>query len=194
MRVSQQQHQELEKQDWPSVIGRLFFYALKRQERLGIPEAYISPEMMVQTAIEKTYAGERPWDENVPIYAHLAGVVKSLYSNEFRKLLNQQAWEDDEKGKDSHVLQQLDDFIHLQQLVKILRDEKPDLAEFFMQATYLLTTGECSTDADVAREIGISPSSYNEKRAKVAEIINRRQRAEIERPQGVQECGHEKDR
>lgn len=101
--------------------------------------------------------------------------------------MNQQAWEEDEKGKESHVLQQLDDFIHLQQLVNLLRSEQPDLAEFFMRATYLLMSGVCSTDAEVAQEIGMSPSSYHEKRKKVGEIIRNRQGAELERPADAQE-------
>ncbi|MEP2387183.1 MULTISPECIES: hypothetical protein [Alphaproteobacteria] len=193
LRVSARQHKKLGRQDWPSLKRRLFYFALKRQERLGIPESYISPEMMVQTAIEKTYAGERPWNEKIELYTHLAGCIASLYSNEFRKLMNQQAWEEDEKGKESHVLQHLDDFVHLQQLVKILRTEEPNLADFFMQATYLLMTGVCSTDAEVAKEIGMSPSSYHEKRKKVGEIMNR-QGAELERPADVQEYSHEKDR
>ena len=194
LRASKQQHQELNKQNWRALGKRCFFFALKCQKDLGIPESYLSPEMMVQTAIEKTYAGERPWDGNVPIYAHLAGVVKSLYSNESRKLRNHQAWENDEKGKDSQMLQKLDDFIHLKQLVKKLRDEDPGLAKFFMQATYHLIIGKCSTDAEVAKEIGISASTYHDNRKKVEEVINRGQRAEIGRHEGVRECSHEKDR
>lgn len=194
LRASNRQLRKLDKHDWSSLTRRLFYFALKRQHRLGIPESYVSPEMMVQTAIEKTYSGERPWNEKIELYTHLAGCVASQYSNEFRKLINQQAWEEEENRKEGYVLHRLDDFLHLQQIVKFLRSEHPDLAEFFMKATYLLMSGQHSTDAEVAKELGLSPSSYHDKRKKVGEVIRNMQDAEQAREADTQEYKHGKDR
>lgn len=83
--------------NWGEAMPRLLYYAASlmrrkgwRGDTAGSSSSAFGPEDIVQTAILKTMSEQRPWDptNNLDLFTHLAGVIKSEMSNLSRSVDN----------------------------------------------------------------------------------------------------------
>lgn len=139
------------------------YYGLARMER-----------EIVQTAIEKTFSGERTWKPDIcDLPHHLRMTIRSLYNSEVKKLGTRRAYARMERAGsgDANAMaraqERLDD---LRDLLRKLKANDPDLAEFFLKASQLLLDG-CDTEGEVASMMGLSPSQFSKRKARISEVI-----------------------
>lgn len=129
---------------------------------------------IVQTAIEKTFSGERTWKPEIcDLPHHLRMTIRSLYSSEVKKLGTRRAYAQMERARptDTNMLaraqERLDD---LRDVLRSLKEAEPKLAEFFLTASQHLLEG-CETEGEVASRMGLSPSQFSKRKARISEIV-----------------------
>ena len=129
---------------------------------------------IVQTAIEKTFSGERTWKPDIcDLPHHLRMTIRSLYSSEVKKLGTRQAYARMERAgpvdanDTARAQERLDD---LRDVLRKLKAADPGLAEFFLKASQLLLEG-CDTEGEVASMMGFSPSQFSKRKARIAEVV-----------------------
>ncbi len=144
-------------------------YEAKRYHGLARMEREI-----VQTAIEKTYSGERTWKPDIcDLPHHLRMTIRSLYSSEVKKLGTRRAFARMERAgptdanNAARAQERLDD---LRDVLRKLRSAEPELAEFFLKASQFLLNG-CDSEGEVASMMGLSPSQFSKRKARIAEIV-----------------------
>ena len=130
---------------------------------------------IVQTAIEKTFSGERTWKPDIcDLPHHLRMTIRSLYSSEVKKLGTRRAYARMERAGPADAMvtaraqEQLDD---LRDVLCKLKEVEPELAEFFLKASQLLLDG-CDTEGEVASMMGLSPSQFSKRKARIAEVVS----------------------
>lgn len=165
---------KLRRADW----NRLWLQGLvwARRQAGSYPWLPRMEREIVQTAIEKTFSGERRWDpEACDLSHHLRMTIRSLYHSEVKKLRNRQdharrelAVSSDRSGAAQQAQERLDD---LRAMLRLLRQVEPELAEFFLTASRHFLAG-CDTDAEVAAAMGLSPSQFSKRKARIAAIAS----------------------
>ncbi|WP_424973301.1 hypothetical protein [Dinoroseobacter sp. S76] len=160
-------------EDGKVLLKRVYYFSKKLHGQGGFTLADLSPADVAQEAIVKTLGGERTWDsKKFPIYVHLQWTIRSIYANE-RQKLNLRS--DEARLALDHVevvVSRHDDFLHLRSTYEMLSVDHPELANTFKCATEWLLSGECSTDQEVADRLGISQSTYFERRAKIRKVVD----------------------
>lgn len=102
----------LEKLDWGSIFPELYAYAYARR---NYPCLYpgVSPEDLVNDAVQKVLAGERKWnpDKHPDIVIFLKSVIKSIASHALKshKIMNKCHGEFSQQASDNTAQRQVDD-------------------------------------------------------------------------------------
>lgn len=129
---------------------------------------------IVQTAIEKTFSGERTWDPEVCDLAHhLRMTIKSLYYNEFGRNRSHQKYvvlNQAERAPIPSTARAQENLDYLQKAIEILDQHDPQLAEFFLTACRHLTT-DCDNDKEAAKAMNIAPSTFTKTKVRISKII-----------------------
>lgn len=162
----------LERADWERLWLQGLVWARREARRHpGLPPM---EREIVQTAIEKTFSGERTWKpETCDLAHHIRMTVRSLYSSETKKLRSRQDYRRLERagaaetGNGARAQERLDE---LRAVVRLLRDAAPDLADFFLEASRLLLEG-CDTEAEVAAAMGLSPVQFSRRKSRIAALV-----------------------
>lgn len=182
-RPSARMLRRLRRADWDSLWLQGLVWARREAGRYrGFGLAGLEREI-VQTAIEKTFSGERAWkDEVCDLPHHLRMTIRSLYHNEVKKVQARQRYAQLERagrppaGDAAKSQETLD---RLRSLLSLLREADPALAEFFLEASRLLL-GPCDTEREVAESMDLSPSQFSKRKARIAALVaaDRQRRAE----------------
>jgi hypothetical protein len=165
---------QLQHSDWDRLWLQGLIWARREAARYaGLGLARMEREIL-QTAIEKTFSGERLWKPDVcDLPHHLRMTIRSLYSNEVRKLSARQAHAQLERVRPAdpeeaaRAQERLDD---LRDVLWRLKAADPQLAAFFLEASKRLLQG-CDTEGEVAAAMGLSPSQFSKRKARVAAIV-----------------------
>lgn len=163
---------QLRSADWDRLWLQCLVWARSEARRYsGLPRM---EREIVQTAIEKTFSGERTWSPEVcDLPHHLRMTIRSLLNSAFRKFLTRELHAADEKALPriglgaAETQERLDELRHL---ISLLRAADPDLATFFLTASRLLLE-QCDTEGEVAAEMGLSPSQFSKKKARIRAIV-----------------------
>jgi hypothetical protein len=182
-RISSRMLRRLRRADWDSLWLQGLIWARREARRYrGFGLSGLEREI-VQTAIEKTFSGERLWKHEVcDLPHHLRMTIRSLYNNEAKKVQARQRYAQLERagrpsaGGTAKSQETLD---RLRSLLSLLREADPALAEFFLEASRLLL-GPCDTEREVAESMDLSPSQFSKRKARIAALVaaDRQRRAE----------------
>jgi hypothetical protein len=165
---------QLRHSDWDRLWLQGLIWARREATRYGGLGLERMEREIVQTAIEKTFSGERLWKPDVcDLPHHLRMTIRSLYSNEVRKHFARRAHAQLERLRPADpedaagAQERLDD---LRDILRRLKAAEPELAEFFLEASKRLLQG-CNTEGEVAAAMGLSPSQFSKRKARVAAIV-----------------------
>jgi hypothetical protein len=165
---------QLRHSDWDRLWLQGLIWARREAARYGGLGLERMEREILQTAIEKTFSGERLWKPEVcDLPHHIRMTIRSLYSNEVRKHFARQAHAQLERVRPAdpedaaRAQERLDD---LRDILRRLKAAEPELAEFFLEASKRLLQG-CDTEGEVAAAMGLSPSQFSKRKARVAAIV-----------------------
>lgn len=165
---------QLRHADWDRLWLQGLIWARREAARYGGLGLLRMERDFLQTAIEKTFSGERLWKPDVcDLPHHLRMTIRSLYSNEARKVVARQTHARLERARPADpeatacAQERLDD---LRDVLRRIKAAEPDLAEFFLEASRHLLGG-CDSEREVAAAMGLSPSQFSKRKARVAAIV-----------------------
>lgn len=165
---------QLRHSDWDRLWLQGLIWARREAARYrGLGLARMEREIL-QTAIEKTFSGERLWKPDVcDLPHHLRMTIRSLYCNEAKKHLTRQAHarlqhvQSADPDSATRIQERLDD---LRDVLWRLKAAEPELADFFLEASRHLLRG-CDTEGEVAAAMGLSPSQFSKRKARVTALV-----------------------
>lgn len=170
--ISRSTLRQLRRADWDRLWLKGLIWARREARRYGwLPRM---ERDIVQTAIEKTFSGEREWKPGTcDLPHHLRMTIRSLYNSEAKKLRTRRAHAEEQRVRPcdsagaARAQERLDD---LRDVLRQVREVDGDLAEFFLQASRLMLEG-CDTEGEVATVMGLSASQFSKRKSRIAAIV-----------------------
>lgn len=162
--------------DWRLIRKRALGHARKMEQPYRAILPVSIAEEMVDQAIIKTLSGERVWNPTVvDLQRFLFEAIRSLYSNEIRKALNNPALEEYDDERVSSKVPTAEEAAEIKSRVgRVIRElhvRNPELFEFLNQCEKhgMFDGGRKSNE--VAADMNMLASNFSKKRKKLIEFL-----------------------